>query len=84
MSASALQRLSFWDVFEKKSGDRLMPKRIINVNGVILGPGVTFSKGVDIAGVDFFNYDHLDIAGEQDDNVLVIRGFFNRESSVAA
>ncbi len=56
----------------------LMPKRVINVNGVVFGPGVGLSQGVKVAGVDFFSYENYDIAVEESEGIAVIKGFYNR------
>lgn len=70
-----IQRFKFSDIFEEKEGT-LAPKRPINVSGISFGPGVSFSPGVSFAGVNFSKHKHLDIAAEESDGVLVIKGFF--------
>ena len=55
----------------------LMPKRQIDVNGIIFGPGVHFQKGVIFGGVDFQLYKADDIAVEEmPDGILKILGFY--------
>jgi hypothetical protein len=78
MQTTMLQRLRFYDVFTKNQDGSLTPKRVVNVNGITFGPGVAFGKGVNLGGVDFFQYEMLDIAAEENNGVLVIKGFYNK------
>ncbi len=72
-----IKRYKFLDIFKENLDGSLTPRRAINVNGVIFGPGVAFGPGVSFGGVNFHRYKHLDIAAEeQEDGVLIIKGFF--------
>lgn len=73
-----LHRIPFYSVFSKNPDGSLTPKRVINVNGITFGPGVAFGKGVNFGGVDFFQYEKFDIAAEEVESVLVIKGFYNK------
>jgi len=70
----------FYDVFRMNSDGSLSPLRIINVNGIVIGPGVAFGPGVNVGGVDFFRYQDFDIAAEVENGILIIKGFYERKS----
>lgn len=69
-------KYSFSDVFQEAADGSLSPLRKISVNGVTLGPGVSVQPGVAIGGVDFSKYKKFPIAGEEDGDLLVIKGYF--------
>jgi len=76
-----VQRFKFLDIFHMNPDGSLSPKRVINVNGIVFGPGVSFNAGVSFGGVDFHNYKFLDIAAEEASGVLVIKGFYKDQSN---
>lgn len=70
-------RYKFWDVFQELQDGSLTPKKQIDVNGIVFGPGVAFQRGVVFGGVDFQLYKQNDIAGiEMPGEVLKIVGFY--------
>jgi len=71
-----MQRYKFLDVFQENPDGSLTPKRQIFVNNISFGPGVTFQKGVAFGGIDFHLYKYFDIAGREENNVLIIQGFY--------
>ena len=71
------QRYKFSDVFEENADGTLTPKIKINVNGVAMGPGVSFGTGATFGGVNFHQYKYHDIAGEYTEDTFHIKGFFN-------
>ena len=71
-----MQRFSFSEVFDVQADGFIEPKRRIRVSGAEFGPGVKIGPGNSFGGVDFHQYKNLDIAAQEDGNVLVIRGFF--------
>ena len=73
---SPMLRIPFHQVFKENEDGTLTPLRAIHVNGVTFGQGVSFGKGVSIGGVNFFDYKGLDIAAEEQNGVLSIKGFF--------
>ena len=73
------KRFSFFDVFQKNPDGSLTPRRVINVNGVTFGPGVVFGPGVSFGGVDLFKFQNHDIGGDEDNGILVIKGFYERQ-----
>lgn len=78
METTMLLRLRFYDVFNKNADGSLTPKRVINVNGITFGPGVSFGPGVNFGGVNFFQYEMYDIAAEESNGVLIIKGFYSK------
>lgn len=73
-----MNRYKFLDIFRENPNGSLSPKRTISVNGITFGSGVAFSPGVAFGGVDFHRFKYLDIAAEEQDGVLVIKGFFKQ------
>ena len=73
-----MNRYRFLDIFQENPNGSLSPRVRININGVEFGPGVTFSQGVSFGGVDIYQYRNLDIAAEEQNGVLVIRGFYRQ------
>jgi len=72
-----MNRYKFLDVFQENPDGSLTPKRKIYVNGITFGPGgVNFQKGVAFGGIDFHLYKYWDIAGDELDGALAIKGFF--------
>jgi len=66
----------FLDIFQENPDGSLTPKRRISVNGIDFGPGITFQKGVAFGGIDFHLYKYWDISGEENGEVLDIKGFY--------
>jgi len=73
-----MNRYEFLDIFKKNPDGSLSPKRVININGITFSPGVSFTQGVTFGGVDFHRFKYLDIAAEEQNGVLIIRGFFKQ------
>ncbi|MHB8261771.1 MAG: hypothetical protein ACYDCN_15305 [Bacteroidia bacterium] len=71
-----IERLKFFDVFQKNPDGSLTPRYVINVGGVTFGPGVAFGQGVSFGGVNFFQYQNNDVAIEKKDGVSIIKGFY--------
>ncbi len=72
------QRYKFLEIFQENTDGSLTPKRQIHVNGITFGPGVNFQKGVAFGGIDFHLYKYWDIAAEDQNGVLTIKGFFQQ------
>ena len=73
-----MQKFSFYEIFQVKPDGSLTPRRTISVNNITFGRGISFGPGVSFGGVDFFEYMEYDIAAEEKDNVLVIKGFYKK------
>lgn len=69
-------RFRFSDVFEEKTDGTLAPRRQISIGGIQFGAGVSFSPGVEFAGIDFSKFRTFDIAGRDQNGTLEIVGFF--------
>ena len=74
-----MTRYKFFDIFQENPDGSLSPKRAINVNGISFGPGVSFGQGVSFGGVDFHRFKYSDIAAEEQNGVLVIKGFYKQQ-----
>ena len=71
-------KLKFSEVFGKKSDGSITPIRTIRIGGVSLGPGIFFSKGVSFAGVDISMYEGFDIEVDEEEGVLIVKGFYKK------
>jgi len=71
-----MRRYNFWDIFQLLPNGALTPKRQIHVNGITFGPGVSFGSGVSFGGVDFKQYQGKDIAAEEQNGILIIKGIY--------
>jgi len=73
-----MARHLFSEIFQENPDGSLSPLKQINVNGVIFGPGVTFGQGATFGGVNFHLFKNLDIEGDEQNGVLVIKGFYQK------
>lgn len=71
-----MARWSFDAVFIRHEDGSLEPRQRIRVGGVTFGPGVRFSRGVSISGVDFTQFIGRDLRVEVDKDILVITGIY--------
>ncbi len=71
-----MARKRFWEIFRENPDGSLTPMKTISVNGVLFGSQVSFGPGVQFAGMNFHNYKNLDMAVEEKDDALVIKGFY--------
>lgn len=72
-----INRYKFSEIFKKNFDGSLSPIKTISVNGIVFGQGISFSNGVSFGGVNFFLYQNNDIAAEEENGILQIRGFYN-------
>ena len=68
------KKISFFEVFQRNNDGSLTPTRVININGIIFGPGIKFGKGVSFGGVNLFNFQDYDIGAEEEKGILVMAG----------
>lgn len=73
-----MKRYRFVDIFQENPDGTLTPRKTINVNGMVFSPGVSFGPGVAFGGVNFHEYKNLDIAAEEEEGVLIIKGFYKQ------
>jgi hypothetical protein len=71
------QRIPFNQLFQQLPDGALTPLRIININGVVMGPGVIFHRGALFGGVDIFNFIGRVFATRIENDVVTILGFYN-------
>jgi hypothetical protein len=71
-----MMRKSFWDIFRENPDGSLTPTKAISVNGISFGTQATFGPGVSISGLDFHLFRNLDVAVEEKDGTLVLKGFY--------
>lgn len=77
INKNVLKRYRFMDVFKKNPDGSLTPKTPVNINGITFGPGVSFNQGVVFGGVNLFDYQIYDIAAQEENGVLIIKGFYS-------
>ncbi len=71
-----MARKKFWEIFRENHDGSLAPIKTISVNGVSFDPQVSFGPGVQFGGVNFHLYKNLDVAVEEREGVLVIKGIY--------
>lgn len=74
-----MNRYAFDRIFRINPDGSLSPKMVVKVNSITIGPGVSFGHGVSFGGVDLTMYRNFDIAAEEEDSVLVIKGFYKKD-----
>ena len=68
-------RKSYSELFTINNG-MVMPKVSVEINGVIMGPGVAFGKGVSFGGVDLTSLIGKDLEVELKDGITRILGYY--------
>lgn len=71
-----MQRYNFYDIFRENPDGTLTPKRTIRLGAATLGSSITFGPGVSFGGINIFQFKGAAIAGEEENGVLVIKGFY--------
>ena len=72
-------RVTFSTVFKKNSDGSYSPKKIVEIGGVKMGPGVTFNKGVSFSGFDLAKLAGSDLEIEYlSDNSIRINGIYKQ------
>ncbi len=75
---SMITAIPFFEAFQELSDGSLTPKKAMEINGTVFGPGVTFRKGVAFGGIDFQLFKGRALAvEEQDDGTLKFIGFYH-------
>ncbi len=69
-------RVPFNTIFIQHPDGTLEPRQRIRVGGVEFGPGVRFSRGVALGGIDFTQFIGRDLEVETENEVLVIKGIY--------
>ena len=73
------QKYKFDDLFKKKPNGSFILKKAININGIKFKPGLPFYSGITFGGVDFSQFTDNDIAADDYDNCLEIKGFYKKQ-----
>lgn len=68
-------RKNYSELFTINNG-MVMPKVSIEINGVIMGPGVAFGSGVSFGGVDLTSLIGKDLEVEIKDGITSIVGYY--------
>ncbi|MEX3955990.1 hypothetical protein [Trinickia sp. EG282A] len=64
-SGDGLTRVHFDDLFAHNADGSFSPKVPVAINGVTMGPGISFGRGVLFGGVDLASYAGRDFAARQ-------------------
>lgn len=66
----------FDEMFEENVNGALTPKRTVRIGPAVFGTSVTFRPGVSFGGVNIFDFKGFDIEADEENGVLVIKGFY--------
>lgn len=70
-------RVPFSQVFSRNADGSCTPRGAVQIGGVTMGPGVSFTAGVSFSGVDIAQYAGHDLDVEQrGDGTMVIKGVY--------
>lgn len=72
-----MARMQYSDIFRDNPNGTISPKVYVQLNGVTMGPGVLFGKGIAFGGVNLFDYRNKDLEIELINDVYIIKGFYN-------
>lgn len=70
------QQYDFNDIFREYEGGSVMPLRVINVNGIVIGPGVVIHPGVPIGGIDLTKLRGRTLTGIDAGGTFTIQGYY--------
>lgn len=71
-----MERKQFNQLFQDQPGGAIMPLVPVNINGVVIGPGVVINPGAFVGGVNLFQLRGRIIAVELQNGVYIIRGTY--------
>jgi len=70
-------RVRFDEIFQSNPNGTHTPKVPIQIGGVRMGPGVSFTPGVSFSGIDIAQYAGHDLDVEKlSDGTIVLKGIF--------
>jgi hypothetical protein len=73
-----MNRHKFSDIFQENLDGSLKLRVRISVNGIEFDSGIISPIETSLGGVNFYLYRNLDIATEEQDGILIIKGFYRR------
>ncbi len=72
------QRTRFFSLFRQLPNGKLTPRRVLNINEVTIGPGVSIGPGALIGGLDLFKILGRDLSFEVRAGITYIDGYFGQ------
>jgi hypothetical protein len=72
-----IERMKFSDVFFEREDGSISPILPITINGISMGVGVSFGRGVSMGGVNIFELIDKDLAIEKVGKHYVLKGYYN-------
>lgn len=71
-----MAKVTFDSIFIQHSDGRIEPRQTIRIGGVTVGPGVYFSPGVALGGIDLTQFIGHDLEIATDNGMVVITGIY--------
>ncbi|MBI4078808.1 MAG: hypothetical protein HY429_00745 [Candidatus Levybacteria bacterium] len=71
-----MARVAFESIFQVNPNGTIEPKQTTRIGGVTITPGITFSKGVGVGGIDLTQFIDHDLEITTDNGVIVITGIY--------
>jgi len=71
-------KYDFDAIFRRNPDGTITPRRTIQIGSATLGSSVTFGSGVSFSGVNIFNYVGAAVEADEENGILIIRGFYQR------
>ena len=71
-------RVPFTQVFQVNPDGTVTPRAPVQIGGIQMGPGVTFGRGVQFAGVDLAAIQGSDLEVTTQGSLSVITGYYPR------
>lgn len=71
-----MARVTFDSLFKLISAGIYEPRQKIRIAGVVIGPGVQFTKGVTFGGVDLTLFQKNDFEIDVDEDTLILKSIY--------
>ena len=75
---STSMKYKFNELFRENPDGSLTPRTTIRIKSSTFGSGITFGPGVSFGGINIFDFKGADIKAEDENGVLVIKGFYQK------
>ena len=69
-------KYNFNQIFLENPNGTLTPRLTVQIGGAIFGPQVNFGPGVSFGGVNIFDFKGFPIEAEEENGILIIKGFY--------